>query len=40
MKWGRRIKMSRIKFEYENEFGDVVKTEETFDESTQIEVGN
>ena len=39
MKWGRRIKMSRIKFEYENEFGDVVKTEETFNEDVLQGVG-
>ena len=32
MKWGRRLKMSRLKFEYENEFNGVVKTEETFNE--------
>ena len=31
--------MSRIKFEYENEFGDVVKTEETFNENVLQNVG-
>lgn len=31
--------MSRLKFEYENEFGTLVKTEETFDENVLYDVG-
>ena len=31
--------MSRLRIEYENDFGNIVKTEETFDENVLSDVG-